>query len=232
MTKIQCSVIRDLLPLFYDGICSDETKKLVEEHIASCNECKAELESLDVTIEIPMIEIQNRKQDQKMIKRMANSLKILRKKALYKGIGITTMVGLFLFCGYYALFEWNIQSVDSENFKISGISQLNNGHIVYTVDFLDQYEVTRVKYFLDEEGNFYMIPLRPIVKQKSLHEHQLGDAHEEFILHEQQKNWNNQEVNALYYGSPDDAVIIWEKGMDLPKASEAMEEMFDMSRFR
>lgn len=229
MTKIQCSVIKDLLPLYVDDVCSDDTKKLVEEHIASCNECKTELESLNVTIEIPLIEIQNRIQDQKMIRRMAYSLKKLRKKALYKGVGITAMVGLFIFFGYYALFEWNIQSVDSENFKISDISRLNNGHIAYSVDFLDEYDVNRVKYFLDEAGNFYMIPLRPIVKQKT--EHPIGDAHEEFNLQAQQEYWNNQEIYALYYGSPDDAVLIWEKGMELPKASSEMERNFDMSRF-
>ncbi|SES46730.1 zf-HC2 domain-containing protein [Psychrobacillus sp. OK032] len=230
MTKIQCSVIRDLLPLYYDGVCSDETKKLVEEHIASCNECKTELESLNVAIEIPMLEIQNRNQDQKVIRSMAYSLKKLRKKALYKGVGITAMVGLFIFCGYYALFLWNIQSVDSENFKISDIFQLNNGHIVYSVDFLDEYDVLRVKYSLVEDGNFYMIPLRPIVKQKT--EHPIGDVQEEFILQAQQENWNNQEIHALYYGSPDDAVLIWEKGMELPKASAEMERKWDMSRFK
>ena len=225
MTKIQCAVIRDLLPLYYDGICSDETKKLVEGHIASCDECKTELESLNATIEIPTIEIQNRKQDQKMITRMAYSLQKLRKKALYKGVGITAIVGLFIFCGYYALFEWDIKSVDSDNFKISNISQLNNGHIAYSVDFLDEYDVMRVKYTLDEEGNFYMTPLRPIVKLKT--ERPIGDVHEAFNLQAQQED-RNQKIHALYYGSPDDAVLIWEKGMELPKASEEMERMFEM----
>ena len=225
MTKIQCAVIRDLLPLYYDGICSDETKNLVEEHIASCDECKTELESLNATIEIPMIELENRKQDQKMIRRMAYSLQNLRKKALYKGVGITAIVGLLIFCGYYALFEWDIKSVDSDNFKISNISQLNNGHIAYSVDFLDEYDVMRVKYTLDEEGNFYMTPLRPIVKLKT--ERPIGDVHEAFNLQAQQED-RNQEIHALYYGSPDDAVLIWEKGMELPKASEEMERMFEM----
>ena len=43
---MDCSVIRDLLPLYADGNCSDETRKLVEEHIASCPECKAKIEVL------------------------------------------------------------------------------------------------------------------------------------------------------------------------------------------
>ena len=56
MKEIQCAVIKDLLPLYYDGVCSEETRKLIEEHIASCNECKRDLESLNTTMEIPIIE--------------------------------------------------------------------------------------------------------------------------------------------------------------------------------
>lgn len=34
-----CEVILDLIPLYADGCCSAESKKLVEEHIRSCPEC-------------------------------------------------------------------------------------------------------------------------------------------------------------------------------------------------
>lgn len=37
--KLNCNVIRDLLPLYADQICSDESKKLVEEHLAECGDC-------------------------------------------------------------------------------------------------------------------------------------------------------------------------------------------------
>ena len=36
----KCEVIEDLLPLYYDGICSKETKKAVEEHFKQCENCK------------------------------------------------------------------------------------------------------------------------------------------------------------------------------------------------
>ena len=35
-----CEIIRDLLPLYVDGVCSDKTKQYVEEHVAECEECK------------------------------------------------------------------------------------------------------------------------------------------------------------------------------------------------
>ena len=36
---MKCEIIRDLIPLYCDGICSDETKAAVEEHIAHCENC-------------------------------------------------------------------------------------------------------------------------------------------------------------------------------------------------
>ena len=38
--KYSCEVIQDLLPLYYDGICSEESKKMVERHLLECNTCK------------------------------------------------------------------------------------------------------------------------------------------------------------------------------------------------
>lgn len=36
----QCNVIRDLLPLYYDGVCSEESRTAVEKHLSECESCK------------------------------------------------------------------------------------------------------------------------------------------------------------------------------------------------
>ena len=38
--KITCQVIQDLLPSYIDGLCSEDSEKLVKEHIAACEECR------------------------------------------------------------------------------------------------------------------------------------------------------------------------------------------------
>lgn len=40
---ISCAVIRDLLPLYHDGVCSEDSCRLVEEHLQNCPACAAEL---------------------------------------------------------------------------------------------------------------------------------------------------------------------------------------------
>lgn len=41
MSKLNCSIVKDLLPSYVDGICSEDSGRLVEEHLASCQECRA-----------------------------------------------------------------------------------------------------------------------------------------------------------------------------------------------
>ena len=42
----ECEVIRDLLPLYADDVCSERSRELIEEHLHNCPECSAVLEKL------------------------------------------------------------------------------------------------------------------------------------------------------------------------------------------
>ena len=33
---MKCEIIRDLIPLYLDKVCSEDSRKLVEEHLAEC----------------------------------------------------------------------------------------------------------------------------------------------------------------------------------------------------
>ena len=41
--KTECSVVRDLLPLYIEDMVSAETAQYVNEHLKNCDECQAEL---------------------------------------------------------------------------------------------------------------------------------------------------------------------------------------------
>ncbi|MBQ8159928.1 MAG: zf-HC2 domain-containing protein [Clostridia bacterium] len=50
--KTDCDIIRDLLPLYADGICSEKSSEAVEEHLHECPECREMLKKLrDTDIE-------------------------------------------------------------------------------------------------------------------------------------------------------------------------------------
>ena len=37
---MNCEIVRDLLPLYADGLCSEESRRAVEEHLKSCEACR------------------------------------------------------------------------------------------------------------------------------------------------------------------------------------------------
>lgn len=37
--KYQCGIIRDLMPLYHDNVCSEESRVAVDEHLTECDEC-------------------------------------------------------------------------------------------------------------------------------------------------------------------------------------------------
>lgn len=51
--KLSCKVIEDMLPMYYDGVCSAESATLVEEHIRECHQCSRVLADLQSELEIP-----------------------------------------------------------------------------------------------------------------------------------------------------------------------------------
>ena len=38
---MKCNIAQDLLPLYAEGLCSEETSRELEQHFAECKECSA-----------------------------------------------------------------------------------------------------------------------------------------------------------------------------------------------
>lgn len=53
MREINCNIIKDILPLYVDGVVSDDTKEMVEEHLEHCEECKKEVGLMKQELYIP-----------------------------------------------------------------------------------------------------------------------------------------------------------------------------------
>lgn len=49
---MDCNVIKDLLPLYIDDCCSEESANIVKDHIKTCSECKSFYESMNTPSEI------------------------------------------------------------------------------------------------------------------------------------------------------------------------------------
>ena len=50
---MKCEIIRDLLPLYCDGLCSEASKQEIETHVAQCGECRACLAEMKEEAPVP-----------------------------------------------------------------------------------------------------------------------------------------------------------------------------------
>ena len=223
MSKISCEVIKDMLPLYYDNVCSDDSKRMVEEHLSYCDNCKMELEKIQDEVHIPEKKIIENRNDGNVIKNISTAWKRVRLKAFIKGGLISALLMSIIILGYVGLFKWEITSVATDVVEIRDIIQMEDGKIVYYAEINDGYSLNLIKYNMDKEGNFYITPLRPIVKKEAEPPYALEKGYD-FIDIKEQEEYRGIEVKTIYYGTPKDKVLIWEKGMELPKTSEEVEK--------
>jgi hypothetical protein len=223
--KVSCEIIKDMLPLYYDEVCSGDSKKMVEEHLSQCNNCKKELENIKDEIHIPKNNMIENRTDSNVIKNISTSWKKLRLKSFIKGGIISALLLTAIILGYIGLFKWEITSVATDVVEIRDISEMEDGKIVYYAEINDGYSLNKIKYDLDREGNLYITPLRPIIKKEAEPPYALEKGYD-FIDIKEQEIFRGKDIRTIYYGTPKDKILIWEKGMELPKASEEVEKYY------
>lgn len=84
--KYECELIRDLLPLYQDGVCSQSSQKAVEEHLKNCCNCAQMAERL-----------KNYEVDEVLIKEKNNVLTTHEKKERRKTVTIGMITAGVLF---------------------------------------------------------------------------------------------------------------------------------------
>lgn len=84
--KTDCNVISDLLPLYVDQICSNESRKLVDEHLAECKDCAVLLQQMLST----EIEADLKSEAENVIRRQA---KFFKRKSAVAG---AVIAGIFM----------------------------------------------------------------------------------------------------------------------------------------
>lgn len=88
--KISCDIIKDLLPLYHDGVCSNDSKAMVEEHLAYCDGCKADFLAMDR--ELPLNNAEQNLNEAEAVRKLSRRWKKGMNKSLLKGILITIVI--------------------------------------------------------------------------------------------------------------------------------------------
>jgi len=91
MKNIDCNVYKDFLPLYVDGIVSDETKEFVENHLLECEVCRKEVERLSRSVETPT------EQSERVLEKIKKKLSM--KDTLLRGM-VLLLVAICLVMGF------------------------------------------------------------------------------------------------------------------------------------
>ena len=84
--KANCNIIKDLLPLYVDGMTSKESTQFIDEHLAECDHCQELLDSMKEEISVSSID------EKEAIKSFAKKLKKKNFFAIISSILIILIV--------------------------------------------------------------------------------------------------------------------------------------------
>jgi hypothetical protein len=210
--KTSCEIIKDLLPLYHDNVCSAESRALIEEHIKECPACAKFLSDLSEELKRPV----NAADEAKPIIAIQKAWKKDKIKAFIKGTVISVAVFVILIGAYIALTAWYIIPVPTNLMEISEVSTLSDGAVGFNLSLKDEKELRAVN-VERIDSDLYMTPKRavismaqpagmgPVSRNLWADKNDMGDA------------------TAVYIGTPDDRILIWQEGMKLPPASGAIQ---------
>ena len=98
---MKCEVVRDLLPMYIDDLCSEETCQEMKGHMEQCPECKRKLKEISIPVEAAIEQEEKKEVSIKPMKKVKNKL---RRKNI--AIGIITLVAI-LFIGGFSYLYYN-----------------------------------------------------------------------------------------------------------------------------
>ena len=218
-------IIWDLLPLYHDGVCSEASRRAVEEHLETCRDCQKALAAMDA----PLPEAEKKAAvDGAAMKKISKEWKGSKRRAWLKGAVAAAIVCVVLFGGWYLLTGVNCIPVHVDDIEITELSRLQDGRVVFHMRIKDDKDLRRVSYEYDNDiGELHIVPLRPIlVSSRKL---DVGLWDDDYCTELSEHNiWVTKydkgvETTTIYLGRGEDALLLWEEGMDLPAASAEQE---------
>ena len=223
-------IIFDLLPLYHDGVCSAASRAAVEAHLKACGTCREALLEMDAPL--PAAEEQKNAADGAVVKGISEAWKKEKWKARLKGAAIAAAVCLLLVGAWLAATQLFPFPVDPATIEITDVRQLADGRILYHFYIDDDLNLRRTEFQYDEDGNMYCVPIRALITEKRWEGN--SPANMELFLDmewvdEQARFMGFGEIDHVWYGRGEDAILLWEEGMELPAAGEADEAAYGYS---
>ena len=148
--KYSCGIIKDLLPLYVDQVCSDESKELINEHLPECKECKSYMDSLRESQAVEAVAY-----DEETERRKVKMMLRMKKKIVFRNILVAVFTVLILGGACISA----IQYLKRAAVPIPETKQMEvvyeNGDLVLNITDTIWSDASGVRFTLTEDGKSY-----------------------------------------------------------------------------
>lgn len=87
-----CKMIQDILPLYIDGVCSEESKRAVDEHLRECAECKDFFNSMRESDSVEIGKIDTEYECKKAVSFKTVKRKLFEKQMLAAVVAVVVLI--------------------------------------------------------------------------------------------------------------------------------------------
>jgi len=147
--SMKCEIVQDLLPLYVDEVCHEETSKEVLIHLEKCEVCQEYLKGLQ---EEPRVRDELGLDRAGALIRLKRKLKIRYLKLILTFSSIFALVG----GGYYYVMVGSSQIIPYESGLVQIIEDQNRNMIGYRIEGVSLHEA-RAKEVLTANGQFVLV---------------------------------------------------------------------------
>lgn len=149
--RIDCEVIRDLMPLYVDGTASEKSRAMVEEHVAACGPCREMLEEMRQEVPVKLPEQQANRLVKKL--RWRRWLRMLALVLL--GIVLSLMLARVAWQGWHYFCNDYVVLTEEKDYTIDLVQTMGGEVYVYPTRLNERGHVLNT--WLDEEnGDLYL----------------------------------------------------------------------------
>ena len=239
--KKECAIVQDLLVLYEDDCLQEESRKMVEDHIAECQECRWVYEASE---KMQDIQVQTQTESDLQIQKSASQI-MKRRTTLKAVIGIVLIVAVIIgghvFCNHITDSEWGysemLYGIASDDVEVAQLYQLAGGDIYCVLkssksiriqsmtglqdpaELSDQNEEQTLEYRM-RGRTFWETVSVPEIKQSTI----IFPVRLEGISEETKQEYTCYAKQVVFYGKTmSDKKVIWNEGQDIAKAPDEIE---------
>lgn len=225
---MNCEIVQDLLPLYHDRVCSEESRRAVEEHLEGCGACRQLLADMDTPL--PAAEKKKTEEDAAVVERIAREWRRLWRRTFLTGVAVVLVLCLGGFVFWCSVTQCAVP-MDSGDYAYLNTCVLESGEICVEAGL--NRACRNTIYFEKKEDGHHLCIHRPLLPLNIFFSRSDLMFPEDLVVVRWKfdpRYYSSDRPENVYFGLGEDAILLWseEGGCAVPAATEAEEAFWNI----